>query len=303
MTTTTTNTIEAAVKAVETKFNFTVDKFPLSGPDGMQTGWYGLWRSDNLKAPIGQGSVTSRYKPHQTADVVALVKAAGEVLDGNLKVTCHFDNGHYVSVMPSNAQRLAIYGTKDNIFPRFLVRAGYDGQAFTASMGMYRDACKNLSILKSCGQAIHQKIRHTESLTDRIEELVRQFRSLASSWSRVEQVATQMQSVQVDLAQFLGQVYPLAEDASQRSRTIANNRIESIFRRVIRERQLTERPELREDNGKWMVSGWEAYNAVQGYTQHDKSRNGKPDDFSRMLLALNDQAVAKAESLVMAMAS
>ena len=31
---------------VRSTFNFTVDKFPLSGPDGMSTPLYGLFRSD-----------------------------------------------------------------------------------------------------------------------------------------------------------------------------------------------------------------------------------------------------------------
>ena len=32
---------------IRSTFNFSVDKFPLSGPDGMSTPLYGLFRSDN----------------------------------------------------------------------------------------------------------------------------------------------------------------------------------------------------------------------------------------------------------------
>ena len=65
--------IAAKVKA---DFDFNVDKFPLSGPDGLTTPWYALFRSDTSEG-VGNGSVTSRYVPHQTDDVLALVDAAG----------------------------------------------------------------------------------------------------------------------------------------------------------------------------------------------------------------------------------
>jgi hypothetical protein len=48
------------------------------------------------------------------------------------------------------------------------------------------------------------------------------------------------------------------------------------------------------------VSAWEAYNAIQGYVQHDATRKGNPSDFARIISAANDQAVKKAESLVLA---
>ena len=39
-----------AIEKVRDTFNFTVDKFPLSGPDGMKTPFYGLFRSDNCQS-------------------------------------------------------------------------------------------------------------------------------------------------------------------------------------------------------------------------------------------------------------
>jgi len=48
------------------------------------------------------------------------------------------------------------------------------------------------------------------------------------------------------------------------------------------------------------VSAWEAYNAVQGYVQHDASRKGSPSDFSRIIGASRDMSVKKAETLALA---
>ena len=61
----------------------------------------------------------------------------------------------------------------------------------------------------------------------------------------------------------------------------------------------TGRPDL---NDELVVTGWEAYNAVQGYHQHDATRRGNPSDIERALLALDNQQVARAENLVFEMA-
>ena len=42
------------------------------------------------------------------------------------------------------------------------------------------------------------------------------------------------------------------------------------------------------------MSAWEAFNGVQGYVQHDMSRHGRPDTFTRAIVALDDQAVSRA---------
>ena len=101
---------------VRSAFDFTVDKFPLSGPDGMSTPLYGLFRSDTSSL-VSSRSVTSRYVPHTTDDVVALSEAADTAFDGDIDVRCHFRNGHYVDVKPNRADRLAVYGTQDKSGP------------------------------------------------------------------------------------------------------------------------------------------------------------------------------------------
>ena len=52
-----------------------------------------------------------------------------------------------------------------------------------------------------------------------------------------------------------------------------------------------------------MVSAWEAFNAVQGYVQHDSRRHGQVSDVDRILAASRDLNVQRAESVVMQLAN
>ena len=77
--------------SVRSAFDFTVDKFPLSGPDNMSTDQYGLFRSDTGYL-TGVKSISSQYVPHTTDDVCALVEAASVAFDGDLDLKCHWYN-------------------------------------------------------------------------------------------------------------------------------------------------------------------------------------------------------------------
>ena len=281
---------------IRSTFDFSVDKFPLSGPDGMSTPLYGLFRSDTSSL-VGSKSVTSRYVPHTTDDVVALSEAADNAFDGDIDVRCHFRNGHYVDVKPNRADRLAVYGTQDNIWPRVMIRAGYDGESFRASLGYFRDACRNLAMM-SMVSGTSVSIRHTSGLRGRMDELIATFNTLKNSWSNLTDVVQDMQSREVVLSDFLNELYPQPEQAEGRAVTVHRNRTEAIVRRVMRERLTTNRPTMGHD---FRISAWEAYNAVQGYVQHDaQARKGFTGEFDRILRASNDLTVRKAEKLALA---
>lgn len=290
----------SAADQVAAAFDFTVDKFPLSGPDGMATPWYAMFRSDNSEV-IGEGSVTSRYVPHQTEDVIALVDACESVFDESVQVKTHFRDGHYVTLAPSNEYRRSIYGTNDNIFPRLVIRGGYDRSAFNVTLGMYRDACMNLAMLSSVKET-YQSIRHTSGLRYAMDELVTQFQTLKDSWQTVETLVHAMQAAPVQMVDFLNTVYPEPDtDAGQRAVTIHRNRTEKIFKRLQRERIKTGRPAI---DASFTVSAWEAYNSVQGYNQWDATRReGFSGEFDRILQAAKSPAVRKAESLALAAAA
>jgi hypothetical protein len=293
------NATVSAADQVAAAFDFTVDKFPLSGPDGMTTPWYAMFRSDTGSV-VGEGSVTDRYMPHQTEDVIALVDACESVFDEASQVKTHFRNGHYVSVAPSDDYRRSIYGSADNIFPRLIIRGGYDRSAFNVTLGIYRDACQNLMMLRSVSET-YQSIRHTSGLRFAMDELIGQFETLKEGWNTLTSLVESMQSAEVSMVDFLNEIYPEPDSDSQRAVTIHRNRTEKIFRRLQRERVKTGRPAIGSD---FTVSAYEAYNAIQGFHQWDSTRReGFKGEFDRILQAAKSPAVAKAESLALAAAA
>ena len=293
----TTLTTDTALETVQNTFNFSVDKFPLYGPDNMQTPHFGLFRSDNSKC-VGK-TVSSRYVPHNTDDILAITEAAAEAFDGDTNVLCHFRNGHFVQFAPSNQDRRDIFNVAggDNIFPRFMVKGGYDGRGFKAEIGFFRDMCENLSMMKSV-ESFSRSIRHTSGLRGQMDELIGAFSMLKESWCDLTAMIKQMSQQTVDMRDFLNEIYPEpAEDAGKRGVTVHKNRTELILKRLGGEMRRSDVDfDLRNPNA------WLAYNAVQGYEQHDATRRKSfNNDFDRVLKAGNSQAVYKAEKLALAL--
>jgi len=283
---------------VRSEFGFTVDKFPLTGPDGMRTPHYGLFRSDNGEC-IGRNSVSGRYVPHTTDDVLALVEAAGSAFGGVAAVRTHFRDGHYVAVQPTREYRESIFGQKDTVFPRLIIDAPYGGTgSFTGTLGFYRDLCRNMSIMRQV-EGTTVSIRHTSGLRNEMNDLIAAFGQLEAGWSNLAAVMRGMEERRVRLAQFITALYGEPDEREGRSLTIHKNRTEAIVRRLLRERAVAGRPDMGSDG---VVTGWEAFNAVQGYVQHDATRRGNPSEMARIVRAMHDVAVARAERLVYEMA-
>lgn len=285
------------VTKVKQAFPFAVDRYPLAGPDGMRTPWYALFRSDTHDV-VGQGSVSNRYVPHTTDDVLALVEAASAAFDGVADVQCGFRNGHFVSIQPTIEHRKSVYGTKDNVFPRVIINAGYGGQAFRASMGYWRDACSNMHIMRQT-KGTTVSIWHTGGLRNEMDALVSQFATLKESWGNLTDLIDRMEGRQLQMAEFLAAVYGEPKREEGRAATLHKNRTEAIFRRLYNERITTGRPAMGSD---FTVSAWEAFNAVQGYVQHESIRQRRPDEMGRVIRSLRDGAVRRAERHAIEMA-
>jgi len=286
----------SASETVRNSFDFTVDKYRLSGPDNMKTDLFGLFRSDTCEL-VGRSSVTDTYEPHTTDDVVALVDACESVFGEGVKVEPHFRAGHYVNVTPSGDYRRNIFGTEDNIFPRLIIRAGYDGKSFAATLGYYRDLCNNLSMLrKVSGTTV--RICHTRSLRSKMSDLIRTFGTLKNSWATLEGVIQHMESNTVNMVDFLNRVYPLEQDAAERAVVIHRNRTAEIFSRMRNERFISKRGAMPAND---VVTGWEAYNAIQGYEQHVGRRSKTATAFDRIMGASGKKEVWEAEKLALSM--
>ena len=298
--------VSASVRA---EFDFDVDKFPLSGPDNMKTDQFGLFRSDAGYID-GVKSISSRYVPHSTDDVCALVEAASTMFDGEISCKTHWNKGHYVAIQPTDAERVSIHGTADNIWPRLIIRGGFDGKGFHGTMGYFRDACSNLAMLRRVsGTSV--SIRHTSGLRDKMNYLIDSFGELGEGWDNIVDVAKNLQQKTVNFSEFVREVYAdrlpteselLASDAGMKVRKVTtwNDRIDKMMNRVIDERKKTGRDALVQGQPK-LISGWEAYNAIQGYTQHSApAKTGFKSEFARILRASNDRHVNLAESLLLA---
>lgn len=285
---------------VRQRYNFTVDKFPLAGPDGMRTPWYGLFRSDTGEA-VGGGSVTDRYTPHTAEDVTALVESASVAFGGTANLRCAFADGHFVIAEPTQEHRLKVYDDGrsggDTVWPRLFISAPYGGSgSFQASVGYYRDVCRNLARIRMV-DGVSVRIRHTHSLRRKMDELIESFSQLRNGWGNLTDAIHRMEQRRVSMVEFLRAVYPEPDRDEGRAATIHRNRTEAIFRRLTSERMRTGRGDM---DSSWTVSAWEAFNAIQGYVQHDASRRGSPSDIDRIILAASDSAVLRAEELALA---
>jgi hypothetical protein len=284
------------METVRAKFNFSVDKFPLAGPDGLTTPWYGLFRSDTSEV-VGNGSVSNLYVPHTTDDVLALCEASSVAFDGVADVECYFREGHHVMIRPEKSKRLDVFGTADNVWPRVVISAGFDGKAFAASIGSWRDLCRNMRIFR-CVKESTVRIRHMSGLRHKMQELIDTFGMLSNSWDSVCNLIQRMESNQVNLVNFLDEIYGKPAE-TKRAITEHKDRTTAIVNRLMGEQLRAGRVAMGSD---FIVTGWEAFNAVQGYVQHEVTRKGrnKNDSGAKLLLSLNDTDVAKAELLAIA---
>lgn len=292
----TTSTMSIA-DSVKSAFPFNVDKFPLYGPDNMPTGVYGLFRDNVPKHEtgfVGSGSVTSRYVPHTTDDVIALCEAASTIFDENVNIRCHWNEGHHVIIAPNDNHRRAIYST-DTVWPKIIINFGYDMTACESSIAMFRDMCLNLHRTKRI-EGANTTIRHTSGLRPKMDELIAQFGELKNGWEAFMAFARQMQDRNVFIADFLNHVYPEPTATEGREVTIHKNRTAAIVERIMRERNKLGLGNSRE------VTVWQAFNGVQGYVQHDATRKGgNRNDFDRLMLAHSDASVLKAEKFALSL--
>lgn len=265
-------TTPSVSQIVRDAFNFGIQKLPLSGPDNLSTPVYGLFRDDNGEF-IGSNGVTKRYTPHTTEDVCALVDACAEVVGmEGCKISTHWNNGHFVTVQPSKEYRQAVIGTKDSIWPRFILSAGFDKVAYKGSMGFWRDNCRNMQELRSLASS-HFSFRHTSSLRGKISELITQFENLAGGWDKMLETIKNMQDAKLSWDELVEMVYPANNDASARQKSNRDATIAAIVRRINDEAFDLGYASLQR-HGNRTITAWQALTGVQGHYQHNATFRG-----------------------------
>ena len=298
------NALDHRLEKVRRAFPFEVAKLPLYGPDREPTGYYGLF-ADDTGTPVRKSSVSKVYEPHTTEDVLALAEAAISTfpdIGDQGDFTAFFSGGHCLSFAPRQEHRQAIFGTKDNIWPRINIRAMYDGKAFRASCGYFRDACRNMAEIKSV-RSTNVTIRHDGGLRDKMDDLVKQFRSLSTGWSNLKDWALTQEDNRVNLRDFIHDLYGEPDaDASERTRSGYRNRATDILERIQRERVATDRPNPSLSGPDWACTGWEVWNGIQGWNQWSRSRRGNVSDVQRAFLANQEPSVQRAAEMLTEMA-
>jgi hypothetical protein len=291
------STVQTAADVIRSEFNFNVVKLPLSGPEGLSTPLYGLFRDDRTTgALVNDASVSARYVPHTTDDVIALTDAAAEAF-GDLEVNCHFNKGHFVDVRPSNEQRRQL-ADGSGIWPRIMISAGYNGKSFKATMGFFRDACSNLAMIRRVRTAC-VSIRHNGNLRAHMEELIGNFQALRQGWTDMNTLIDHWSAAPVSVANFFTHKDILGEipESAGRRRTEWENTFEAVMRRLQRERANLGRPRI-DENPDTQLTAWELFNGWQGYIQHEATMHGRPDSATRLFKAYNSPKVAKAENVL-----
>lgn len=272
-------------------FPHEVDKVQLNNPATGKPSNHWCLVHDGQELPV---SVKKGYVPHTRDDVATLCEAAQEAFGGKVKIATTFRNGHFVSIQPTDSYRRSVFGT-DTINPRLIIQAHCGGGSFKASLGWYRDVCRNLTWLRSVA-VVSESIQHSSKLAAQHANLVDTFSIVAKGWESTGDFLAQMEQRQVRVNVLLAELMGTRPEDAGRGQTMFDKKIVAIDSILIRERMKlgkAARPAME-------ATAWELFNAIQGYSQHQKSRKGKPTDTMRAVIANNDPEVLKAERLLFA---
>ena len=276
----------------------------LVGPNGVESPFYAMYRQDSNGCPVQcvSPAVSKQYVEHTRDDVATIGEAFGVAFEGGVAdVQTSFNNGHKICVAPSKDYQRAIFNDKDHVFPRGIVDCTF-GTSFHVSLGMLRNVCSNLQIPQVVGNASFDvKIRHTSKLRSHFDQLVDDLAHLKDGWDALIAHMNNLKECKVDLEAFMDKLYDPSKFESKSAATRHDSRTRLIIQRLQRERlQLGI-----EDRNLETVNGYELYQAIQGYCQHDKTRRGHADGdkFTRATLAFNDSDIKRAQNLIFELAA
>jgi len=246
-------------------------------------------------------AVSKKYTPHQTDHVERLAEAGAYAIDPHGmvgEVSCYWKAGHHVFIKPTDDQRREICDG-DGVFPVLMISAGYDAKPVSFQLGIYRDVCRNLAMMRQVdGMSLTARLRHSSGLEWKVDDLVQQISQLTDRTDTLMDAFQRANEREVQFAEFYREVYPLDPDATRRARAADEKRLSAMISRLWEERQMlgSSRTDIR------TVSMWEAFQTTQWYVQHEKPRKnlGATPRVERVMRAVNDKTVERAAELAFA---
>jgi len=165
--------------------------------------------------------------------------------------------------------------------------------------GFYRDACRNLSIPRIAGASFSRTIRHTSSLRAHMDQLIQLCRE-ANNFEAMISAMQRLNQIECNVVDFLAELYPMPENASNNQQTRAKDRAAKIYSRLHRESLALGNPI---PDGAKSATLWQMVGAVTGYIQHDKSRKNGIETFDLAVMCLADAETAACWKLAEQLAS
>tara|TARA_X000001388_G_scaffold62076_1_gene47802 strand:- start:128 stop:1057 length:930 start_codon:yes stop_codon:yes gene_type:complete len=261
--------LKEAMEHLNNKFPFEVYKAPLKhNIDNCiyDTAYHGLFRNDTNRQ-VSTKTVTDRYVPHTTEDIKKIVTDCIMAFDSDVYgmltgIKAWFNKGHYVCIAPPLDYRRQMH-RGDTIYPRVHVYAPLGGAgSVLINCGFWREKCGNLA-QPVCVKGIKLNFRHTSSLENNIENLNQEV--LRNSWLTLKNRARDMDRSSHKFEDAMNVIFN--EPTTARTKTRHTNRIAAIAKRIMDEREYHNQTGRHE--GLNYISGWELYNGIQGYYQHD----------------------------------
>jgi hypothetical protein len=289
-------------------FPHEVIKVPLQGPDNQPSPHYGLC-FDSLDAPqphFMSATVKKHYIPHTREDVAVACEtiAAGLELDADqLEVSAFFKKakGHRVSVQPTAKYRRSVAGS-DTVWPAFILNANYGG-ALQANVGMKRDVCSNLQMMrKVTGTTVN--LRHQGNFRTNFDETMRQWQDLAAKFDNIVEAAKHLQETRFSASDFYSQLYPEPTPAEGKAKhTRYEKKIDAMLERLAQERLDLNTHRSRSTT---QTNLWELVNSVTGFVQHEKRNKATGHRLSKSeqaWMGVEDKECDRAWSLALGSAS
>lgn len=279
---------------LHTAFPYEVERAPLYAGDGSQVQHFGLFRrpddpeSERFNDCVG-AAVKKGYTPHTRADLGRILDAVAEAFpeDGDFRTEFTWRDGHRILIEPTRAYRKEL-ADGSQIWPVVFIDASYNGTA-SGSVGLHRDTCANLMRIDKLATS-RFGIRHTARLGLAVDEVCKSFRELGKHWPQIVATAQQLDTVKVVPADMLAQIFGPKPEDNKRAATNWEKTIGDIGYRIRTET----------DNFRRAPTAWTLFNAVQGWSQHDRRRVGELSPVDRVWRAIEDRQVAQCLDLMLA---